>query len=174
MTRPIRRLTTIIALAAGLLLAVPAAALAADVVPPRVSLQSGPAACELQAVLENFPAGTVTVRFSSTTHAAVAFPFTFTGEEGGSDRLLTSGPFVAGTWRASVGEQTSGMVQLPVECGPAAAAATPTPTTSQTSQDVLPFTGADPWPLATSGAALLILGAVALWHSRARRVGQGS
>ena len=170
MTPPIRRLITTAALAAGLLLAAPTAALAADTVPPHVSLQTGPGPCELQAVLENFPAGTVTVRFSSTTHATVAFPFTFTGEEGGSDRLLTSGPFTAGTWRASVGEASSGTVNLPASCGPASTSA-PTITTGAT-QNVLPFTGADPWPLATSGVALLILGAVALWHSRARRTGR--
>lgn len=172
MSRPIRFL---IAAAVAALSLMPAAALADEIVPPHVTLQSGPEACQLQAVLENFPAGIVDLTFTSPDDEA-SFPVEFTGEEGGSDLLVTAGPFGPGVWRARVGDVASEGVEVPADCAPetpGGGGATPTTTTpalggGPSGAAALPFTGAGHvLPMLAAGLGALLLGGASLWRARA-------
>ena len=161
----IRRLLTIFALAATLLV-VPATAVAQ--VPPHVTLQTGVHPCELQAVLENWPAGTVDLVFFDTAGHQFTFKVTFTGAEGGSDRLITAGPFGPGVWTAKAGGDASQHIPLGAECDQNPATVAP-PTVSATTTGQLPFTGTpDPWPWLTSALALLGLGTALIWRGRSK------
>jgi hypothetical protein len=128
----VRRLAVLAGLTLTLL--APAATALASV-GPHVTLQTGPGSCELQAVMENFPPGTVQLTFRAAGKTPVRFPVAFTGDEGGSDVLVTAGPFAPGTWTAhATGAQRQGKVTLGDECGPLPASTTSTTSTTVAGQ----------------------------------------